>query len=96
MVVGLESPDCQEVGCGALFFGANNAGQSAPSYISAADCGIVDPVDWALIGFGGNHVQVVTLNAGDITPAATVVGMLLMVLLLIGSSAYFMRRRLSN
>jgi hypothetical protein len=98
MVIGLISPDCQEVGCGALFFGANGNGQSAPSYIAAPDCGIVDPVDWALIGFSGNVVQVVTVNAGGGpgTPAATGIGMLLMVLLLIGSSAYFMRRRVTN
>ena len=93
MVVGLESPDCQEIGCGALFFGANTAGQSAPSYISAADCGVVDPVDWALIGFNGNHVQVVNLAFSGFVSATSSVGMALMVLLLVGSSAYYLRRR---
>ena len=98
MVIGIESPDCQEIGCGVLFIGANSLGQIAPTYIAAPDCGIVDPVDLALIGFPNAHiVYVVTVNESfPPVPATSAVGMALMVLLLIASSAYYMRRRVSN
>ena len=56
-------------------------------------------MDLALIGFPEVHiVMVVTVisNLDPNPPATSTVGLALMVLLLIGSSAYYMRRRVSN
>ncbi|MBK8434865.1 MAG: hypothetical protein IPL28_27765 [Chloroflexi bacterium] len=39
-----------------FFVGSNAGGQSAPSYISAASCGITAPTDLAGIGFGNMHI----------------------------------------
>ena len=64
MAVELLSDNCQETGtCQTLFIGCNDLGQTAPSYITADDCGVIDPVDMALIGFPDSHViQVVNGN----------------------------------
>jgi hypothetical protein len=44
MAVELLSDDCAETGtCVQLFIGMNNLGEFAPTYITAPDCGIVDP-----------------------------------------------------
>ncbi len=54
IVVGVEYPDS---GDGSFFFpGANAAGQSGPSYIAAADCGLSDPVSYAAINFPDHHL----------------------------------------
>ena len=109
LVVGLISPDCDAAGdpncpanSGQMFMGGNSGGQLHASFISAADCGIDNPFDLALLGFpDAHHLQVVTINAGGGgddgggSPAATGIGMLLMVLILIGTSAYFMRRQVN-
>lgn len=107
MVIGLISDDCQETGtCVQLFLGANSLGESiGPSYINAADCGLIDPLDLDLIGFASSHMlMVVNVNPGGGTttttttgvPATTGMGVFLMVLILLGSSAYYMRRRVTN
>lgn len=41
-----------------LFIGSNALGQSAPSYISAADCGVANPTNLASIGFGNMHTLI--------------------------------------
>jgi hypothetical protein len=103
MAVELHSDDCLESGtCLQLFIGMNSLGQSAPSYITAEDCGIVDPIDLAGIGFPNAHmVMVVNGNVppccdGGAVPASTGVGMMLMIALLLGSTAYFLRRRVTK
>ncbi|MEO7924520.1 MAG: HYR domain-containing protein [Chitinophagaceae bacterium] len=39
-----------------FFIGSNAAGQTAPGYIQAADCGIANPVTLASIGFPNDHI----------------------------------------
>jgi len=108
LVVGLISPDCDAAGdpncpanSGQMFMGGNSAGQTRPTYINAEDCGITNPFDLALLGFpSAHHLQVITVNTGGGddgggSPAATGIGLLLMVLILIGTSAYFMRRQVT-
>jgi hypothetical protein len=108
MSIELEAPlDCTVAGCGNIFIGSNNLGQSAPTYIASASCGIVDPTDFAAIGFPDVHVVMVVNGDGtdgngggdggnDVVPASNGIGMVLMLVLLLGSSAYFMRRRVMN
>ena len=103
MSIQLLSDDCQETGtCTQLFIGSNDLGQTAPAYISAADCGIVDPTDLALIGFPDAHIiQVINVNDtadGTTTtttgvPASTGVGTMLLLLALLGGSTLLARRR---
>jgi hypothetical protein len=48
MAVELFGDDCQILGtCTLYWIGANGLGQTAPTYIASASCGIVDPVDLA-------------------------------------------------
>lgn len=107
MAVELLSDDCQETGtCVQLFIGANDLGQTAPAYIAAPDCGIIDPIDLAAIGFGSSHIIQVINGTDEGTggdggdgggvPASSGLGMALMILLLLGSSAWFLRRRVTN
>jgi len=113
MSVELEAPtDCTVAGCGQIFYGSNNLGQSAPTYIASASCGIVDPTDMAAIGFPDVHVIFVVHGDGTDgngggdgggdggsdgpVPASNGIGMVLMLVILLGSSAYFMRRRVMN
>jgi hypothetical protein len=45
------------VAAGNMFFvGSNASAETAPSYLSAADCGIPDPLTTADIGFPGMHI----------------------------------------
>ena len=39
-----------------FFIGSNNAGQSAPSYLTAPNCGVAQPTDLATIGFPSMHL----------------------------------------
>lgn len=39
-----------------FYIGSNNLGQTGPSYIAAADCGIPDLLDLGAIGFGDMHM----------------------------------------
>jgi uncharacterized repeat protein (TIGR01451 family) len=54
LVVELFVPD--GLGENRLYIGSNNGGQTAPSYIAAEACGIVEPVTLASLGFGSVHV----------------------------------------
>jgi len=98
MVVEVTGADCLGSGaCLQFFIGANDNGQTGPSYIAAADCGIVDPTDLALIGFATDHI-VITVNGDDGgggggTPAIGPLGIMAMVVVLLGSSAFFLRRQ---
>jgi hypothetical protein len=55
LVVEIHTPDGIAAG-NSFFVGSNAAGQSAPSYISAAECGVLAPTDLALLGFPGVHL----------------------------------------
>jgi hypothetical protein len=54
LVVEIDAPD--QAGVGRLFIGSNNAGQTAPSYLRSATCGLPEPTDTAEIGFPGMHI----------------------------------------
>lgn len=61
VVVELHTPDGQAAGH-SFFIGSNSLGQTGPSYISAAACGVPNPVDLASLGFPGVHI---ILNANS-------------------------------
>lgn len=109
MAVELFGDDCEILGtCTLYWIGANGLGQSAPTYIASASCGILDPTDLAAIGFPNSHL-VMKVNGqdqgtgddgggsgddgGGSVPATTGVGLMLLVLALGGGSAYFLRRK---
>lgn len=52
-VVGIYSP---EVAGQSFYLGSNSAGQSAPSYILAPDCGITTPTELASVGFADMQI----------------------------------------
>ena len=55
LVVEFFTPDGSSDG-NSLFVGSNNLGQTAPSYIAAADCHIDEPTDTKDIGFPDMHI----------------------------------------
>ena len=55
LIVEIFTPDGQTLG-NAFFIGSNAAGQTVPSYIMAADCGLATPGDLAGIGFPNMHI----------------------------------------
>ena len=68
LVVEYVSFDHNEIFSGGNFFpGANSQGESRPSYIAAADCGIFEPVTLADVGFpdSANVVVVNGTEGGD-------------------------------
>lgn len=54
-----------------FFIGSNNLGQSAPSYISAADCGVPNPINVATAGAPNMHT-LIGLVGNNIPTAAAV------------------------
>jgi subtilisin family serine protease len=54
LVVEWDVPDLQASGNG-VYFGANGAGQTGPTYVLAESCGINQPTDLASLGFPGSH-----------------------------------------
>ncbi len=52
-----------------FFIGSNAVGQTAPSYLAAADCGVTEPTDTAAIGFPDMHI--VMNVTGDATADET-------------------------
>jgi hypothetical protein len=109
MAIGIFAPDCLESGlCTNFFIGGNKLGQTAPSYLSAEDCGAPDPTDVADFGFTTNAWLMVVNGDGTGgddggtgdggtddggVPATTGIGLMLLVLALGGGSAYFLRRK---
>jgi hypothetical protein len=62
--------------------GANNLGQTGPSYIAAMECGITEPIDLAVIGFPDSHF-VMNIHADasgtvPLSPWAIGIGLMLM------------------
>ena len=68
LVVEIFTPEGQTAG-NSLFIGSNAAGQTAPSYLAAADCGVAEPTDVAAIGFPNMHI--VMNVTGDTTGASS-------------------------
>lgn len=102
LVMEIFTPDGQATG-ESLFVGSNSAGQSAPTFIAAAACGLAEPTDMADIGFPEVHVIMVvndndplSVGLGQISAAPSValplVVMTLMVLLVI-TSVYIKREQ---
>jgi hypothetical protein len=99
MAVKLQTDDCTETGtCEVLFIGMNDLGQTAPTYATAPDCGVDEPYDdhgwlWGhliMVVHGEGEVQ--DDGGGDDVPATTGLGLLLLLLTVLGTGVYFMRR----
>ncbi|HRQ41014.1 MAG TPA: DUF4397 domain-containing protein [Chloroflexota bacterium] len=69
LVVEVFTPSGQAAG-NSFFVGSNADGQTAPSYLAAAACGVVEPTDTAAIGFPNMHI--VMNVTGDVVPSAGV------------------------
>jgi hypothetical protein len=104
MAVELFGDDCEILGtCTLYWIGMNALGQTAPSYIASASCGLPDPFYDGFI-FWQHLVMVVNGNDGGLpddddggdVPATTAVGAVLLLLILLGSGAYFLRRRVKT
>jgi subtilisin family serine protease len=68
LVVELDSPNLQDIG-GFFFPGSNNLGQTAPTYLRAADCGVDEPTPTDEVGFADMHlVMNVTGESGGTLP----------------------------
>ncbi len=64
LVVEVFTPNGQATG-ETIFIGSNAAGQLHPSYLAAADCGVTEPTDTAVIGFPNMHI-VMTVNGTEL------------------------------
>lgn len=101
MVIEVFTPDGQAAG-NSFFIGSNNLGESGPSYLAAADCGITVPTPTAGIGFA--NMQIVLNASGDAAggpPPPSVVevptlggwGLALLVVVLAGAAFVALRKR---
>jgi hypothetical protein len=103
MAVELYAEDCEILGtCTMFIIGGNSLGQSGPTYIASASCGIPEPLNLAAMGFvnaflvmkvNGNDEAPDDDGGGGDVPATTGVGAVLLLLILLGSGAYFLRGR---
>lgn len=101
MILEVFTPD-GTAGSNSFFMGSNNLGESGPSYLQAADCGVTVPTPTGSIGFG--NMQIV-LNAGgdaaggEPTPSIVEVptlggwGLALLVVVLAGAAFVALRKR---
>src|SRR5262245_12546692 len=55
LAVEIFTPDGQAAG-NLFFIGSNNLGQTRPSFLAAALCGVPQPTDTAALGFPGMHI----------------------------------------
>lgn len=98
LVVEVFTPDGNAAG-NSFFIGSNAAGESAPSYLQAADCGITAPTSTGAIGFA--NMQIVLNATGTPAAAATFVpapgpgpmALSMLVLALLGFGATRLSRR---
>lgn len=65
LVVEVFSPDGHGIGT-SFFIGSNSAAETAPSYISAPDCGFPDPVTTTAFGFPNMHIVMNVNGCEDI------------------------------
>jgi len=66
LVVEIHTPDGQTT-MNTFFIGSNAAGETAPSYLKAADCSITTPVTTASIGFGTMNI-VMSVTGDQVVP----------------------------
>jgi hypothetical protein len=99
IVIEVFTPDGQVAG-NSFFMGSNNLGESGPSYIQAADCGIAAPATLTSIGFG--NMQIVLDAIGDPVGGPTPVvevptlgawGLMLLGVVLAGAAFVALRKR---
>jgi subtilisin family serine protease len=64
LVVEVDVPDMS--GVGGLFIGSNPDGQTAPSYLRSASCGLSEPTDTAAIGFPGMQIVMNVTGTTDV------------------------------
>ncbi len=69
LVVEVSSPDLS--GVGAFFIGSNAAGQTDPSYLSSASCGLAQPTDFAAIGFPNIHT-IINVSGDEVVAAPAI------------------------
>ena len=72
MPIELWAEDCNIVGCVTCFIGMNNLGQSAPTYIASASCGVPDPANLSAVCFGISCHLVMVVNGQDEVPPTMV------------------------
>jgi hypothetical protein len=65
LVLEVFTPSGQSAGH-SFFIGSNASGQSAPSYISASDCGVTAPTNLASIGFPNMHIVLNATITGNV------------------------------
>ena len=70
LVVEVFSPDGFEAG-NAFFIGSNDAGETGPSYLSAPDCGIPNPIPLADAGFPDMHIVMNVNGCAQPVPTCT-------------------------
>jgi hypothetical protein len=71
LVVEVFTPDGRPAG-NLFFIGSNNLGQTAPSYLAAADCGVAQPTPTGNIGFPDMHIYMAVTGTEQGTPTADV------------------------
>jgi hypothetical protein len=67
-VVEFFTPNGQAAG-NLLWVGSNPDGQTSPTYLAAADCGVPEPTDTAALGFPGMHMVMNVTGDTDAGPA---------------------------
>ncbi|HMU46300.1 MAG TPA: HYR domain-containing protein [Chitinophagaceae bacterium] len=76
LVYEVHTPDGRSPVNNAFFIGSNNLGQTAPCYISAADCGVPTPVTLASLGFPNMHIVMnISGNVAGPNPLTLVSGL---------------------
>ena len=83
LVVEIFTPDGQNDG-NFLYIGSNAGGQTAPTYLAAADCGVPEPTDTAQLGFPDMHLLMTVEYRGlpSSVPSLSVWGLLILASLL--------------
>ena len=98
LVMEVFTPDGTAAGA-SFFIGSNSLGQTAPSYLQAADCGITSPTPTGSIGFPNVHVLMSVNGTPGQAPSVLEVptlsgtGLALLGALLGLSAAWLLRRR---